>query len=326
MGRKIVDRNEYDNKVSKENKWLAKDFLQEKKAQGKSEKTLYQYSKDFEIINTMIYRHFDNKCLLDMSRKDIRNLSLLFQDMRMSNARINRLMSCLRSALDYFEDSDDIEYENNIGRKVKGLPKAPVRETTFLSDDLIYKIKDVLIQENKLLIAVWHMLAYISAARKNELHQVEKDGLTERYYTNKVIGKRGKKFRLYYNQEVQDLIKKYLDFRGKDNIPYLFVHVNKNGDKSRVAYNTYNYWCEIISRIASNIEGKIIKVYPHSYRHSRLENLSTGENRDGIKVDINRLKVLANHESVETTQGYLDNHDEEALAEIFNMDKENFVD
>lgn len=32
MGRKIVDRNEYDNKVSKENKWLAKDFLQEKKS------------------------------------------------------------------------------------------------------------------------------------------------------------------------------------------------------------------------------------------------------------------------------------------------------
>lgn len=324
MQKTIVDPQEFETKVSKENKLLMQDFLSEKRAQGMRPKTLYQYENDMKIILTMIYRHFNNKSLLELTRKDIRNLSLMFLDMGMSHARVNRLMSCLRSALDYFEDCDDIDYENNVARKIKGLPKQPVRETTFLSDELIYKIKDGLLKRGEILIALWMMMAYISAARKNELHQVLKEGLTERFYTNKVIGKRGKQFRLYYNKEVQDLIKQYLEFRGDDDIPYLFVHVNKDGSKSRVAYSTYNYWCHIISRIASEIEGKPIRVYPHCFRHSRLENLATGQNKEGIKVDINDLKVLANHNDVSTTQGYLNEHDEEALSKIFNMSAEFF--
>lgn len=318
MAYKIVDPIEYEIKISKENKLLVKDFLQEKKAQGKKPKTLYQYKKDMEIILTMIYREFDNKSLLDLTRKDIRSLSLMFQDMGMSNARVNRLMSCLRSALDYFVDDDELDYENNVGKKIKGLPKEPVREIVFLEDEWIYKLKDELIKRGDILIALFLMLGYISAARKNEILQVQKEGLTERLYTNFVIGKRGKKFKLYYDNDVQNLIKQYLELRGEDNIPELFVHLFKTGKKV-VKYGTINTWCEYMSKILSEILNENIRFNAHALRHSRLENLSTGRNKNGIKVDLNDLQILANHSDPGTTKSYIQDHKEESLGRIFGI-------
>lgn len=76
------------------------------------------------------------------------------------------------------------------------------------------------------------------------MHQVLKDGLAERYYTNTVIGKRSKKFRLYYNERTRLLISKYLEGRGEDNINQLFVKKYSNGQKRVVNKSAFNYWCE----------------------------------------------------------------------------------
>jgi len=321
MAYKIVDKLEYETKILKENKELIKDFLQEKKANGKRPKTIYQYGKDAEIILTLIYRHFNNKSLLDMTRKDIRSLSLIFKDMDMSNARVNRLMSTLRSALEYFVEDDELEYDNNIGKKVKGLPKQPVREIIFLEDDWIYKLKDELVERGEILIALYLMLSYISAARKNEVIQVLKQGLSEKFSTNVVIGKRAKPFKLYYNQEVQDLIKEYIKLRGEDDVPELLVHLFKTG-KKKVEYGTITSWCEYMSKVLSEILGEAVKFNAHALRHSRLEALSSGKNKDNQKYDLGLLQVLANHSDPGTTKSYLQNHDEEAIAQIFGMTPE----
>jgi integrase/recombinase XerD len=323
---KIVDPIEFQHKVSQENKNLMKDFLVEKKSQNKAKGTLKQYENDMRIILTLIYRHFDNKGLLEMSRKDIRNLSIMFKDMGMSNARVNRLLSCFRSALEYFADDDELEYDFNQGSKVKGLPKNPVREITFLSEDQIYWLKDKLIEQGKTLIAVYLMLSYISAARKNEIHQVLKDGLVERFFTNTVVGKRGKKFKLYYNDETQDLIKKYLIERGEDDISELFVNIYANGRKELVSTSTFNNWCDYMSDLLFQHEGKRIHINPHCFRHSILQNLSSGENKRGVKVPIEKLKTLANHSDISTTASYLDERNEDDIAEIFGMDASVFKD
>jgi site-specific recombinase XerC len=322
MSKKIVDKIEYETKVSSENKRLVKDFLEEKKSQGKRPKTIYQYGDDMKIILTIICRHFDNKSLLQMTRKDIRSLSLLFKDMGMSNARVNRLMSCLRSALEYFVEDDDLEYDNNIGKRVKGLPKEPIREIVFLEDEWIYKLKDELIKKGEVLMALYLLMSYITSARKNEVLQILKEGLAEKFSTNTVIGKRAKKFKLYYNKDVQDLIKQYLELRGEDNIPDLFVHVFKNGMKRKVMYGTINTWCGYMSKILSGILQENVKFNAHALRHSRLEALSTGKNKDGKKFDLGILQVLAQHSDPGTTKGYLQNHDEEAIAQIFGMNPE----
>lgn len=71
MYRKIVDPVEYETKVSSYNKKLVQDFILVKRSQGVRPNTIKQYSGDIKIILTLIYRHFDNKRLIDLSKKEI---------------------------------------------------------------------------------------------------------------------------------------------------------------------------------------------------------------------------------------------------------------
>ncbi|MEC1714770.1 tyrosine-type recombinase/integrase [Schinkia azotoformans] len=318
--RKIVDKNLYEKEVSKQNKILAKDFLIEKKSQDMSHGTIRQYSYDIRIINYLVYQHFENKRLIELTRKDIRNLSMMFQEMGMSNSRVNGIMSCLRSCLEYATDDDDYEYEFNVGSKVKGLKKVPVKEITFLSEEQIHWLRDQLLARNEIIKALYLMLSYISAARKNEVHQVKKEGLTGRYFSNVVRGKGNKPFRLYYTKEVQDLIKQYLEIRGEDDLPELFVRVYKStGERRAYSHDTFGDWCEYFSKLLYMKEGRYIHINPHCLRHSRLDILN-----HVYGIPIEKLRTLANHESIETTAGYLAKRDEDDIAFIFGMKPEDF--
>ena len=61
----------------------------------------------------------------------------------------------------------------------------------------------------------------------------------------------------------------------------------------------------------------------HSLRHISLELLSTGEHyvakKLGKKFDLDSLKLLAHHESIETTSGYLRDRSDDMLLEAFNL-------
>lgn len=317
--KRIVDQTIYEKHVSQENKNLVKDFLIEKKAQGKAASTLKQYGWDLRIILFLIHEHFKNKNLIDLTRKDIRNLSIIFQEMGMSNARVNGLMSALRSTLEFCADDDDYNYEFNVGSRVRGLPKNPIREITFVTEDQINWLIDKLLEQEKYMLATYLALSYYSAARKNEVYQVQKEELTERYYTNIVRGKRGKKFRLYYNPRVQKCIRLYIDQRGKDTISDLFVRVYKNGERRTLNKSVFNYWCGIFAKMLYEKEGREYKINPHCFRHSRLDNLKV----QGVPLE--KLKSLANHSDISTTESYLKDRSEEDIAEIFGMDPSYFA-
>lgn len=83
--------------------------------------------------------------------------------------------------------------------------------------------------------------------------------MTERYYTNIVRGKRGKKFRLYYNPRVQKCIRLYINQRGKDTIPDLFVRVYKNGGRKLLNKSVFNYWCKIFAKMLYEKKVKNLK-------------------------------------------------------------------
>ncbi len=317
--RRIVDPEEYENFVSPTNKRLMKEFLTEKKSQNKAPGTIKQYHDNMRILLTFIYRHFDNKPLTSMTRKDIRNLSIMLQERSLSGQRVNSYLVTLRSALAVFENDDDIDYEYNVGSRVKGIPKDPVREITFLSEEQIQWLKSRLIANGDILKAMYLMMSYISAARRNEVHQVLKEGLDKRFITNQVIGKRRKKFRLYYTKEVQDLIQEYFAIRGKDLIPQLFVKLYKNGSRKLVHPATFNAWCLEMGEMLTEQEGRLIHINPHCFRHSRLENMS----RQGVPLE--KLKSLANHKDVSTTASYLAERQEDDIAEMFGMDPSAFA-
>lgn len=317
--KRIVDYAVYETAVNTYNKQMIKDFLIEKRSQGRAKSTLDAYNGDLKIISYLVYKNFDNKKLIELTRKDIRNLMVLFQELDMSNSRANGVMSALRSCLEFCADDDDYEYEFNVGSRVKGLPKKKVREITFLSDEEIKWVTDQFVNQGDFLFSAYIMLSYESAGRKNEVYQVKKETVVDHYYTNVVNGKRGKTFRLFYTDRTKEIISAYLEQRGKDLIPDLFVRLYKNGKRDMINKQTFNYWCKIAARMLSEQEGKIIKINPHCLRHSRLENLS----RKGVPLE--QLKVLAHHTDISTTESYLADHNEETIATIFKMDPKLFI-
>lgn len=316
-------------KVNKKNKRILEDFLAEYKQRRKAKGTIDGYFQDLRIIFIYILKEHDNKCVLDMTKKDFRGMSLYFTDeCGMSAARTNRLKSAINSLLTFCEEDDDYDYEVNMAKKVKGIPKERVRDNEddfFFTFDEFIKVRDILVERGQLQMAVLWSLGFDSAGRKNELFQVTKHGLINGNKTNVVVGKRGKKFCLVYLNDTKELIRQYLEERGDDDIDSLWVK-GSGENKSPVTYDTiYDRICSI-SNILSEVRSEPCQIFPHTMRHSRLECLSQGTDlrlleADGSpkKFQVDQIRVFAHHESSETTLSYFMDHSSDTIDEMFGF-------
>lgn len=298
------------------------ELIQNQKAKG----TIKGYWNDWQIIMIYIFKNLNNRYILELSKKDFRKFSLyLTEECQVSNARHNRLMSALRSLLNYCEEDDELEYDNNVARKVKGLKKDPVRDIVFISNESIMKLKKELIKNEEYQKATLLMLAYDSAGRKNELYQVQKECFYDenRNHTNIVVGKRGKKFPLLYFEGTKECVKLYLKQRGQDDVKEMWVTGKQN--KEPISYTTIYAWFIEMNDLLEKIENKKYGFNVHSFRHSALENYSTGEHymckilgkEDGFLLE--DLQLIAHHDSSEVTSSYLKDKKDERLQEMFGI-------
>lgn len=316
--------------VNKENKRILEDFLSEYKQRKKSKGTINGYRSDLKIILIYVLKELDNRCILELNKKDFRNLSLYFSDnCQMSAARVNRLKSAVNSMLTFCEEDDDYDYEVNYAKKVAGLPKERVRDNEdnfFFTFDEFIKVRDILVEKEKWQLAVLWSIGFDSAGRKNELFQIQKHGLLNGNRTNIVIGKRGKKFPLVYLNDTKELIGKYLEWRGDDNIDSLWI--KGAGDHKEAVSDPNILYDRIISisKILTEVRGEECNIFPHSMRHSRLECLIQGdddrlkdEDGNNRKYTLEQVQVFAHHENLDTTRSYLKNHSEDTINEMFGI-------
>lgn len=315
--------------VNKENKRILDDFLAEYRQRKKAKSTIDGYYQDLRIIFIYILKELDNRCVLELSKKDFRGLSLYFtEECNMSSSRTNRLKSAINSLLTFCEEDDDYDYDVNLAKKIKGIPREKARDNEdnfFFTFDEFIKVRDILVERGDLQLAVLWSLGFDSAGRRNELFQVTKHGLTEGNKTNVVTGKRGKKFPLVYLDDTKELIKRYLDERGDDDINSLWVK-GKGDNKSPVTYDSiYNRICSI-SNILSEVRGEPCEIFPHTMRHSRLECLAQGtdtrlldENGKPRMYPLEQVQVFAHHESCDTTKMYLKDHSEDTINQMFGF-------
>ena len=314
--------------VNKENKVIMNDYLEEYKQRKKAKGTIDQYHNDLRIVFIFILKELDNKSILELKKKDFRRFNIWCQEKNMSNARVNRLMSAIRSMLAYVEDDEEYDYEINYASKVKGLSKEPVRvdeDDFFMTYEQIVAIKEELLRRGELKLAVLHMILFDSAGRRNEIHQILKNGLLNGNKTNIVIGKRGKKFPLVYLNDTKELIRQYLEERGEDDIESLWI-IGKGDNKKPASYDVLYDWVVKISKIFSEMEGKEINIFCHSYRHSRIEVLLQGMDtrlldKDGNprKYSLEEVQKFVHHSSSDTTASYAKNHDEDVIDDMFNL-------
>lgn len=313
--------------VNNENKLIVDDFILEKRSQGKKRSTLVQYKNDLRIILIYILKNCGNKSLLELGKRDFRNLVLWFShDLEVSNARTNRLMSAVRSLLDFVEDDDENykDYDNNPSKKVKGLEKIAVRDIVFIPNDIVEQLREKFIEEKRYKEATLLCLAYESAGRKGELAQVKKSVFDnpDANATNQVIGKRGKKFPLIFFSQTKRCANLYLEQRGEDDIESLWIDNTK--EKHAIRKEALYGWIVKWRSDIFDICGKEYKINVHSFRHSALENMSTGEHwvckELGIgNVPIEKLKSIANHDSIETTNSYLQDKSVQELESFFGI-------
>lgn len=326
MERNNLYSNEVYEKVNKESKLVLEDYILELKAKGRAVKTIEQYVFDIRMYLCYICENANNKSILELKKRDFRNFFLMLQETGKSSARINRVQSSLRNLLEFVVDDED-EYEDyyqNPMKKIKSIEKNPTREIVFLEDKEIDYLLNYLIEHNKIQKALYVSLSYDSAGRRNEIIQVEKYSFLddEKSTTNEVIGKRSKKFTLMYSNRTKDIAKKWLEERGEDDIDSLWVSYY-NGKARPLRYETLYAWAISFRSILESEYDKDLPLNPHSFRHSSLENYENGTHHTlkylgEDKLDINTLRILANHNDISITQSYLKDKDSEVLNDLFS--------
>lgn len=322
-------RNNYYNaelyeEVSNKNKNVLKDFQLEMRSKGRSKGTITQYSFDIRMFFCWNYLFNDDKFILDLKKRDFRNFFLQISDVGTSSARINRIQCSLRNMLEFCsEDEDEYDYPINVMSKIKGVPKNDVREIFFLKDEQINIILDVLLEKEQYQKALYLSLSYDSAARRNEVHQVQKAGFLEGKMTNEVIGKRGKRFKLLYFNRTREIAEMYFKQRGEDSNASIWT-ITSEGEQKQVSYDTLYSWCMSFRKILEEKTGESIEFTPHSFRHTALENYNDGSHYvlkelGKERLPLSVLKVLAHHEDISTTESYLSNKDDELLNDAFGL-------
>lgn len=320
---RIYSKEKWDL-VCKYNKNLMDDFLLELKSQKKSQGTINQYKNDLRILFIYIHDELDNKEIYKLKKKHFRNYMLWLQEKDMSNARINRLMSALRSMLEFGSNEEDYEdeLEINYAQKVKGLQKEKVREIIFLTDEEVEYIYTRLIEEEKYQQALLCALMYDSAGRRKECFQVTKDSITDdSNFTNQVVGKRNKKFKLMYHGRTKSAMKLLMENRGNDDIESLWT-TTVDGKLVPASYETLYAWVISWRKIlAEKFEYK--EFNPHSFRHSCANNLENGTHyvskELNKKFELFQIQKLMNHSDISTTQSYLQDKSEDELLEAFGL-------
>lgn len=311
------------------NKAILEDFVQEYKQRKMAKGTINGYLHDLRIVFIYILDYKNNKSILDLKKKDFRAFSLwLSDDNNLSNSRVNRIKSALNSMLTFCEEDEDYHYDINFAKKVKGLPTQKVKTDTddfFFSYKEFMQVRNKLLELNRLRDSVLWSLAFDSGARRNEIFQVQKYGLVDSNRTNTVIGKRGKTFPLIYLDDTKELIRKYLELRGEDDVDSLWYKV-EDGQHLPVSKEWIYNRIVSISDILSEIRNEECNIFPHTCRHSRAECLVQGQddrlkNSDGTnrKYTLDEVKVFLHHEDISTTSSYMMNHDDDVINDMFGI-------
>lgn len=327
------------SRVNPENKRILEDFLLECRSQKKSPKTIEAYRQDLRIILIHIMEKLDNRSLLELSKKDFRNITLWLSEglngsdsdsQGRSASRTNRLKAAVNTCLDFIENEDSYDYDQNMAKKVKGLPKEKVKtdeDAFFFTFDEFIEVRNRLVEQEDYQTAALWSIAFDSGARRTEVAQVEKHGFIDpnNHWTNVVRGKRGKMFPLVYLGDTRDIVIKWLEQRGEDNIDLLWTvgdGENRHAASSELLYSRIMKCAKILS----DIRGKEANIFFHSIRHARSTVLSRGEDnrlkdKDGNNrvYSLEEIRILLHHDDISTTQSYLKPRDSEILGEMFGF-------
>lgn len=300
------------------NRMIVDEFLQQ---QHLSDHTLKQYTSGLRIFVRWVKQFSMNKAIHELKPRDaLKYQNYLLQQGLSANA-VSFKRSSVSTLCNYIElyYNDDFPLFRNVYSKAIPSPaKALVKEKNVVTKEDLKILIDTLEEQGEHQMVAYLMLSYSTGARRAEVAQMKKEFFElatvkgKDYYMTPEIrgkgkGKVGKKIKLVYDEKTRQAVLKWLEIRGEDDNPYVFVRKYKNGNVKELNPDAFNAW--FTSKF-----NKILpyNLTPHALRRSRATHLVVDEGKD-----INSAKVLLNHNSTETTSIYVMKNDSDELDDIF---------
>lgn len=265
--------------------------------------TILAYHTDLDDFTKFLFLQYSITDLLQADHNLIRSWLISLIDRKISPRSVNRKLSTLKSFYRYCQTQDLIK--NSPMLKVVA-PRTSKQLPVFLTrdnlEDLLKKVEFTSDYEgcrDKMIITLF----YATGIRRTELVQILISDLDLDNGTLKVLGKRNKERIVPLGENVINMLKEYLDYRGKfltennydfQNNKYpLFVTSKGLPVYPRLVHSIVHKY---LSLIASNS-----KLSPHVLRHT----FATHMLDDG--ADLNAIKEILGHSSLAATQVYTHN-------------------
>ncbi len=291
-----------------QNMMLLKKFLMAKRVEGRTRETLKTY---FTYLNAMLLEI--KKPAAEITVDDLR-MYLAIKETRDNNSKSN-LCNIQRVASTFFEFLVREGYINLNPVKRLGQVKTPKEHKKAFSDIEIEKLRESCrTAREKAIVEIFLCTGCrVSELTRMRINEIEGDTII-------VHGKGNKDRIVYFNAKAQMAITRYLNERSDSN-PYLFPKVKPSAritGRSPSWYTNADYINENGHCSKSTIEtivkklGKrsgIAEVYPHKFRRT----CATMALKRGMEIVY--VSKMLGHESVETTQRYLDLNEEQLAHE-----------
>lgn len=326
--------NEEWSEVSIVNRKMVEEFIKENVHLAKD--TLTQYTSALRIYFRWVKDNIDNKPFYDIKSKDFLKYQNYLIRMDLSSSAIKLKRSVISSFNDYIEtyyDDDYPMFRNYITKKIANIENNMVNKKEPLTLEEYRNLCDKLEKMEK-----WQWLALLkclfsSGCRRGEVIQFlkeivdyepniktikvknengeEEEKTSISYLTHEVRakgkGKTGLVRKFQLSEEAIDAVKKWLEVRGEDDCPYIFVSKNKNTNTAhQIERGTVNKWFNKMEEIV----GKHFT--PHSTRRSRATSMVVEQGKD-----ISVVQKLLGHRSSSTTEIYIVRKDTDASDEAF---------
>lgn len=301
-----------------------------------SPKSLNAYKSALRIFFFWVKENLKDKDCIDIKKKEFLRYMNWLANRGMSSSAIKlkkSSVSAMNKFIENYYEDEYKEFRNFVTSDMIVPQTGKVHEKKPLTPEQLEFLYAELEKREEWQILAWVKFSYSTSARRAESRQLLKEVVdyepnvrmvtiidengkeveveSRSYKTHEIRckgrSKVGKIRSFLFGEDAMVVMKKWLDIRGDDDCPYMFVIKTKDGKARQVGEGTFNDWC---SGLLSEIVGE--RVNPHRFRMSRATNLILHDHRD-----LETAQKLLGHESSETTKIYVVKKDEDDAFEAF---------
>ncbi len=304
--------------INKFNRDLVDEFMDSKIEL--SEKSKIQYESSLRIFFWWVHENLKDKKCIDIKKKEFIKYLNWLTNRGLSESAIKLKKSVISSFCNYIVEFYEEEYpmfRSFVTSSMKVVQTGYVHEKKPLTTEEYDNLCSELEKMEKWQILAWLKFSYSTGCRRAEARQLLKEvvnyspiikeikitnnhGDEEQvssvsYKTHKIRCKGrsvvGKVRQLQFSEDAMAALKKWIEVRGEDDCPYMFISKHSDGSINQINESGFNDWC---SGLLTKLVGR--RVHPHLLRESRATNIVVEEGKS-----IETAQKLLGHESSETT-------------------------